>query len=335
MDPARDQAAVELSIVIPVYNGEASVGVLVKALCALDFDELYEIVLVEDCGQDGSAKLCRGLVTGPGANPRVTLIELARNYGEHNAVMAGLNHARGRFVITMDDDLQNPPEEVLNLYRACKNSDADVVYTYYGEKKHGPLRNLGSWLANKTADIVLDKPKDLYLSTFRCIRGSTVANIVKYDGPYPYVDGLISQSTNRYGRLKVKHLERGHGVSGYTLAKLMRLWMTIFINFSTVPLRLATFFGFALTFIGALVVLGVIIEWLTGDVPQGWTSVIAAVLIFSGAQLVVIGVMGEYVGRIFLYLNKKPQYTIRTINEHAEAGARDRAEPARADRIAV
>jgi undecaprenyl-phosphate 4-deoxy-4-formamido-L-arabinose transferase len=303
----------ELSIVVPVYNGADTVGRLVDALAALDFAEPYEIVLVEDSGPDNSVEVCKELARKYRGNPEVVFVALARNYGEHNAVMAGFHHIRGRFVITMDDDLQNPPSEVLRLYRACRDTEADVVYTYYDEKKHSPFRNLGSWLANKTADVMLDKPKNLYLSSFRCIRGEVVREIIKYDGPYPYVDGLISQVTNRYGTLKVEHLERAKGSSGYTLRKLLRLWLSIFINFSTVPLRLASMFGFALTCFGLLVLAAAIIERLVSDVESGWTSVMATILVFSGAQLMVTGVLGEYVGRIFMQVNHKPQFTVRKV----------------------
>lgn len=314
MEMAESPGGIELSVVIPIYNGANSISPLVQALASLNLHIPYEIILVEDGGPDNAAEVGRELVTGPHANPQVILVELARNYGEHNAVMAGLRLARGRFVITMDDDLQNPPEEMVRLYEACRDSDADVVYTYYEEKKHSPFRNLGSWLANKTADLMLDKPRNLYLSTFRCMRSNVVREVTRYDGPFPYVDGLITQVTNRYGKLKVEHYERAEGRSGYTLRKLIRLWLTIAINFSTLPLRAATMFGFGLTIFGVLVTGLAIVERLFLSVEAGWTSVIAAVLIFSGAQLVVLGVMGEYVGRIFLHMNKKPQYTVRAIN---------------------
>jgi len=306
-----------LSIVVPVYNGAESVGELVEALSGLKIDGSMEIVLVEDAGTDNSVEVCQELVRKAKSNPTVHLIELARNYGEHNAVMAGLQYARGEYIITMDDDLQNPPHEVVRLYNETCRTQNDVTYTYYEEKKHHPIRNLGSWLANKTANFMLDKPNDIYLCSFRCISRRVVDEVLQYTGPYPYVDGLIAQVSNRFGRLKVDHNEREHGTSGYTPQKLIRLWLSILINFSTLPLRLATFFGLLMAAVGLLVVVLAVIDWMRGNAPQGWASVIAAILVFSGAQLVMMGVLGEYVGRIFLSINRKPQFTVRDVHNSA------------------
>lgn len=301
-----------LSIVVPVYNGSATIPELVSALAGLEVDGGYEIVLVDDGSPDSSAEVCRALVDETGSVP-VIFVALSRNYGEHNAVMAGLAQTTGDFVITMDDDLQNPPSEVLKLLNACREGGHDVVYTYYPRKKHSLFRNIGSRFANFTADLLLDKPKHLYVSSFRCMNRHVVDNLLAYDGPFPYVDGLIMQVTQRLGAIEVVHLPRAVGRSGYTLRRLVRLWMSICINFSVVPLRLSSLMGLLLTMVGFIVLVVFLVDWLVEKQPQGWLSIIGTVILFSGAQLVMLGVMGEYVGRIFLSANRKPQYVVRNV----------------------
>ena len=201
-----------LSIVVPVYNGADSVPTLVEALAKLEVPGGHEIVLVNDCSPDNSLEVCRELCRRN--EVALTVVNLARNFGEHNAVMAGLSHARGAYIVNMDDDLQNPPEEVVRLWRYAKDNDYDVVYTYYAEKQHAAWRNLGSRFTNWCADFLLDKPKGLYLSSFRCMSAFTARNILAHTGPFPYVDGLLRAS----GRATVKY-------SGVTMTA-NRAWAT-------------------------------------------------------------------------------------------------------------
>ena len=239
----------KLSIVVPVYNGAATIGELVEALRALEIEGGLEIVLAVDGSPDDSLEVCKQLAAEPGAP--VTVLSLSRNFGEHNAVMAGLSRARGAFTITMDDDLQNPPAEVRRLFEHARNGNYDAVYTYYAEKKHAPWRNLGSRFTNWCADRLIDKPRGLYLSSFRCISGFVREHITAgYEGPFPYVDGLVFQVTQNVGRLQVEHLPRIEGRSNYTLARLFRLWLSMFLNFSVIPLRFATLFGIAFGALG-------------------------------------------------------------------------------------
>ncbi len=314
--------AFALSIVVPVYNGASSVPTLVEALAKLDIPGGMEIVLVNDCSPDNSLDVCHALCRAN--DVALSVVNLSRNYGEHNAVMAGLSHARGAYIITMDDDLQNPPEEVAKLWRHACEHDYDVVYTYYAEKKHEAWRNLGSRFTNWCADHLLDKPKGLYLSSFRCMSAFLARQVVAHDGPFPYVDGLIMQITQRIGRLQVDHLPRAEGRSNYTLARLLRLFMSMFLNFSVIPLRVGTLVGVAMAALGIVGFVFVLVEALLSDgVPQGWASLMAAVLLLAGVQLIMLGLVGEYLGRMFLAINKRPQFVVRDVlrNDKAQAPA--------------
>jgi glycosyltransferase involved in cell wall biosynthesis len=303
---------INLSIVVPVYNGALTIGKLVDAVVNLDLKASVEIILVNDGSADNSREICEELTrTTP---IPVTFIDHARNYGEHNALMSGLRVARGEYIITMDDDLQNPPSEVVKLYDYAVENNFDVVYTYFKKKKHAAWRNIGSWLANKTADWVLDKPDDLYLSSFRCLKQFVAKEIIRYKGPFPYVDGLIFQVTKNIGKVPVEHLPRAESSSNYTLSRLVKLWMSILLNFSVVPLRIGTVLGLFMSVFGAAAIIYVLVDYFVfGIETAGWASLMIVFLLFSGVQLVVLGLVGEYIGRIYLTVNSRPQTVIRSI----------------------
>lgn len=312
-----------LSIVVPVYRGAATIGRLVDALSDLHPFGGLEVVLVNDGSPDNSDDVCRDLLQTT-CVPLI-YVEHARNYGEHNAVMTGLRYASGAFVITMDDDLQNPPEEVVKLYDHARTGNWDVVYTRYAVKRHEGWRNLGSRFANTVADRLLDKPAGLYLSSFRCMSALVVRAVTRYSGPYPYVDGLIMQVTQRIDSIEVMHLPRLEGRSNYTMVRLIRLWLNLATSFSLAPLRLAIYAGLALSVAGTIGAVAAIAEaLLMRDTPSGWASTMAALLLVSGVQSMILGVLGEYVGRTFLSANGKPQGTVRVVMRNTTVSAEAR-----------
>ena len=301
-----------LSIVVPVYNGADTIEELVTAISTLEVAGGIEMILVHDCGQDNSWQIMKTLAAK--SLIPMTLINHSRNYGEHNTVMDGLRHVKGDYIITMDDDLQNPPGEILKLYNHLRSSNLDVVYGVYAKKQHAWWRNLGSRFANRVADWISDKPRGLYLSTFRCMNRFLVDNLIQYHGPFVYIDGLIFQITLKADSVVVQHLPNRTGRTNYTLRRLIHLWLTILMNFSVKPLRLSIIMGLGMFLVGMVGAIDIVIQTLVaGPRVSGWASLATMLLVFTGTQFLVLGLLGEYVGRAFLTLNKKPQSTVREI----------------------
>ncbi len=299
-----------LSVVVPLYNSAETLPRLIEELSAMPIDGGHEIVLVNDGSRDATEQLALQLIE-TSAIP-ISFISLSRNFGEHNAVLAGLRASTGDFVVTMDDDLQNPPSEVPKLLHAAQTEKRDVVYSAYEKKEHAGWRNLGSRLTNAFADWSIDKPKGLYLSSFRCVSRFVADEVAKSSNPSPYIDGLIFQVTQNVGVVKVRHDARSAGASGYTLRALLRLWMSMLINASVMPLRIATLIGIAMSVVGFVSFVAVFINHFVNREPLGWGSIMAALLIFSGTQLLLLGVVGEYVGRTYLRVSEKPQSVVRS-----------------------
>lgn len=302
----------EISFVVPLHNTGEVLYRLLDAFRALEIPESWELVLVDDGSRDGTFAEARRLLQDF-PHP-VTLVELARNFGEHAAVLEAFRRARGQFVVNLDDDLQNPLPEALRLLEHLRTSGAEVVYARYEDKKHHWLRNAGSRLVNRCATLLIGKPRGLYLSSFRALRRGLVERIVAYRGPYPYIDGLILGATNQIETLKVAHMERAGGTSGYTPRKLGRLALSILFDFSVMPLRLAGVLGMALCAAG-LVLLGMAVfgGFSMGHWQAGWAPLLGVLAVFSGSQLLMLGIIGEYVGRAFLTVSGKPQSLVRTI----------------------
>ena len=301
-----------LSFVVPMYNAAPTIAALVHDIERMNIEGGHEIVLVNDGGSDNTMDVCATLVRK--ARVPMTVIEHARNFGEHNAVLTGWRHARGDYIVNLDDDGQNPPEEAVRLWRHAIDAKLDVVFGHYEVKQHAAWRNAGSWLTNRMTDWALDKPQGFYLSSFRCVSAFVAKEVVGYSGPYPYVDGLLLQVTQRIGSIVVRHDARSSGASGYTFRRLVRLWMSAWLNFSVLPLRVATLLGLVTATAGLVAFGAVVWLWFLNRGPAyGWGWVMATVLMFSGTQLVILGVIGEYLGRMFLTVNQRPQAIVREV----------------------
>lgn len=301
-----------IGIVIPVYNGALTIGNLVDKLNTLLPYKNKKIILVNDGSTDNSHEVC--LKKAEQYHDIVTYLSLSKNFGEHNAVMAGLNHVDADYIVIMDDDFQNPPDEVEKLINTTIEGGYDVTYSYYKEKKHSLFRNIGSKFNDIVVTFLLDKPHDLYLSSFKCMNRFTVKEVIKYKGPFPYIDGLILRVTRNIGKVMVRHNEREITRSNYTFKKLILLWMNMFVNFSITPLRISTALGLFMAFTGAIMGIYAFIDKIFfSSNPLGWASIMVAVITFSGVQLLIIGLIGEYLGRLFLTENMTPQYVVKNI----------------------
>lgn len=301
-----------LSFVIPLFNSAETITGVVRDIEALQVEGGHELVLVNDGSSDATSAVCRNLVRD--ARIPITLVEHARNFGEHNAVLTGWRHARGAYIVNLDDDGQNPPDEGVRMWKHARDLGLDVVFGHYEIKQHSAWRNAGSWFTNKVTDWALDKPRGLYLSSFRCVSGFIAKQVVGYAGPYPYIDGLLLQVTQRIDSLVVRHEVRRAGQSGYTLRRLIRLWLSAWLNFSLLPLRLATLAGLVVAFGGVVAFFIVLWMWYSAvGPPPGFGWLMSALLVFSGAQLVMLGLIGEYLGRMFLTVNQRPQAVVREV----------------------
>lgn len=310
-DVSRLFPAPLVSVVIPVYNSEQTLERLCRTLIGeLNTRWRLQIVLVDDGSKDNSAIVCQRLHQ---LFPHViTATLLSRNFGEHNAVMAGLNCAQGDYCVVMDDDFQNPPHEVERMIEEIQKGH-DVVYARYRRKKHSSWRNLGSRLHNWMATHALGKPKDLYLSSFKAMSRFAVDEIVKYRGPDPYLDAILLRTTRNIGVLEVSHEAREQGVSGYTLMKLFGLWGNMIVAFSIYPLRLIALYGLITTVSGAGYAGYKFLEWWSPMLPDPdpYEKLNASMWVFRGSSLLALGIVGEYVGRIYRNLSSTPQYVIR------------------------
>jgi glycosyltransferase involved in cell wall biosynthesis len=301
-----------LTFVVPMYNAAPTIAALVHDIERLKIDGGHEIVLVNDGGSDNTMDVCRELVRA--ARVPMIVVEHARNFGEHNAVLTGWRYARADHIVNLDDDGQNPPEEAVRLWEHAKASGKDVVFGHYYAKQHSLFRNFGSWITNRITDWALDKPAGFYLSSFRCVSAFVAQQVIAYHGPYPYIDGLLLQVTQRIDSILVAHEPRRVGRSGYTLRRLFRLWLSAWLNFSLLPLRIATAAGFTTAIAGIAAFFVVLWLRITNRGPgYGFGWLMAAFLIFSGIQLIMLGLIGEYLGRMFLTVNQRPQAVVREV----------------------
>ena len=302
--------SINLSVIIPVYNGALSVAQLVASvsneLAHIDF----EIILVNDGSSDDSENICEGLAY---SDSRVNFISLRKNFGEHNAVLCGLNASKGDYCVIIDDDFQNPPSEIKKLYTHIVSGCYDVVYSKYQIKKHGLYRNLGSKFHNTMATYILDKPANLYLSSFKIIKREIVEEIIQYTGPYPYIDGLILQSTNNIGVSIAEHQKREAGKSNYTFRKLISLYLNMFINHSLKPIRIFMLIGLIFFILGVVSTAAVFFDHTVNNQEySSWVFFTLLLETVSGLQLLFIGIIGEYMIKRITSLGGYPQFVIKS-----------------------
>ena len=314
------------SIVIPCYKSSKTIRKVVE-MTMQEMDRLdrreYEFVLVDDCSPDDGETMAAlmGLVRDYAC---VKVVELAKNAGQHNAVMAGLNEGSGEVFIAMDDDMQTHPSQLGKLLDEF-DKGYDIVYGYYEHKEHSKFRNFGSYVNYMTVRILLKKPKDLKTSSFWVIRKFVRDYAVEYKSAYTHLQGLFLRTTRNISSVPIQHFKREVGTSNYTLKKLIKLWSNI-LGFSIVPLQMATYTGFFFSVIGILAALGVIIlKFVRPATYIGWPSMMATICFFSGLNLMFMGIIGEYVGRIFLGMSKNPQYVVRQVH-HRDASDEEEKE---------
>ena len=312
-----------VSFIIPCYRSALTLDKVVEEIMntmrAME-EYTYEIILVNDCSPDDTMEVIRTLCK---ENSKIKGINLAKNFGQHAALMAGFRWSKGDVVVCLDDDGQTPADEVGKLLEKIEQG-ADAVYAKYLHKKHSIFRNLGSMTNELMTQYLLGKPKELYVSSYFAVRRFVVDEIIRYENSYPYVIGLVLRSTKNIENVVVQHREREVGNSGYTLGKLMALWFNGFTAFSIKPLRIATVIGGLCAVAGFAYGIYTVIKRLFNPlVPLGYSSTMAALMFIGGMLMIMLGLIGEYIGRIYISMNNAPQYVIReVINTDAEGEQR-------------
>lgn len=301
----------KLSFVIPCYRSENTIETVVQEIrdtVATRSGTDYEIVLVNDCSPDGVWQVIKRLAAN---DNHIKGICLAKNFGQHCALMAGYGQATGDYIISLDDDGQTPASESFKLVDKLEEG-YDVVYGYYEHSAQHLFRRFGTWVNKKMAEAIIGQPKTLRTTSFFIMRNFIVDEIVRYPHPFAYISGLVFRATKNLGNVEVQHRRRIEGESGYTIAGLIGLWINGFTAFSVKPLRAATFIGVICALVGFVAGLYVVYQkFLNPEIPVGYTSMLATLLFVGGMIMLLLGLIGEYVGRIYISINQSPQYVVR------------------------
>ena len=303
----------KISFVIPCYRSENTLESVVdeirKTMQEMT-DYEFDMFLVNDCSPDNTFEVIRQLCE---KYDNITGINLAKNFGQHAALMAGLRMSDGDIVVCLDDDGQTPANEVGKLIKGIENG-RDVVYASYESKKHSAFRNFGTWMNDLMTRVMLGKPKELQITSYFAAKRFVVDSMLKYENSYPYIIGLVLRATRNIENVPVKHRSREIGASGYTMKKLLGLWFNGFTAFSILPLRIATVAGAVFAGSGFLYGIYTIIKKLVNPaVPMGFSSLMAAIVFIGGMLMVMLGLIGEYIGRIYISINNSPQYVVREV----------------------
>lgn len=303
----------KISYVIPCYCSANTIKDVVNEIDeTMSFLEkfTYEIILVNDCSPDNTFEIIKELAE---KNDHIIAVDLAKNFGQHAALMAGFHQVSGDIVVCLDDDGQTPANEVEKLLQKLE-SGYDVVYASYEQKQHSCFRNWGSRVNSKMTEIMLGKPKELSITSYFAAQSFVIDEMLRYEHCFPYVIGLVLRSTKKICNVPVTHREREIGNSGYTIMKLLSLWMNGFTSFSVKPLRAATYMGVTSAIVGFIYLLYIVVKYfIAHTAPIGWSSTIAIILLMGGMILVVLGLIGEYIGRIYMCVNAAPQFVIRNV----------------------
>lgn len=302
----------KISVVVPVYNGQATIRELFLRIqqtmqsCGYD----YQVIFVEDCGRDNSWEVICGLKKD--FPSFVTGIKLNRNFGQHNATLCGYKYASGDLIVTIDDDLQIFPEDIPLLVRKQQETGAELVYGSYGEKNHAAFRNVGSLVVNKTLNIAFGTTGSI--TSFRLITRNLLQNVVQHNQSFVFLDGLFNWHTKHIEKVLVRHQARAEGRSGYDLVKLVRLSSNMLFNFTTLPLKALIYLGLTISLFSFLAGVYFIIRKIVLDVPvMGFTTLIVSIFFMGGVTLLVLGVIGEYIGRLYTLQNAKPQHSVKEV----------------------
>ena len=301
----------KISFVIPCYRSEKTLTGVIDEIktTMVEIGHEYEIILVNDCSPDNTFELIKKLAS---ENDNILGIDLAKNFGQHCALMAGMRHTNGDVVVCLDDDGQTPANEVGKLLGKL-DEGYDVCYASYGKKQHSGFRNFGSKINELMTRIMLGKPKQLQVSSYFAVKRFVVDDMLKYEHSYAYVIGLVLRATKNVANVEVNHRARTEGTSGYTLAKLFSLWFNGFTAFSIKPLRIATGIGCFFACSGFLYgIFTIVKKFILGAAVEAGFSALMSVLVFIGGMIMLmLGLIGEYVGRIYICMNNSPQYVIR------------------------
>lgn len=304
-----------ISFVIPCYRSQATLPSVIREIQETMeglSQYTYEVVLVNDCSPDNTFDSIRELCR---ENKNITGINLAKNFGQHSALMAGFHQVKGDIIVCLDDDGQTPADEVGKLLEGIEKG-ADVVYAKYAHKHHSGFRNWGSHVNELMTRVMLGKPKDLFVSSYFAARRFVVDEMIKYEYPYPYVIGLVLRTTKNIVNVEVNHRDRMEGTSGYTLGKLLGLWFNGFTAFSVKPLRIATVTGAGCAFLGFAYGIYTIIKKIFINPPglvTGFSALMSVLVFMGGMLMLMLGLVGEYMGRMYISMNRSPQYVVREI----------------------
>lgn len=300
------------SVVVPVFNSEESLTELFERLKKVfnNMDKTFEIIFVNDCSNDNSCEVLKNIYA---KNQNVIVIDLMKNYGQHNALMCAFNYCNGKYIITIDDDLQNPPEEIPKLYQKAING-YDAVLGVYNTKQHHLYKNIGSYVIRKLNNKIFETENKISFSSFRILKKSIIDELKLMHTPFPYISGMILSITSSIANVEIRHSQRKHGKTSYDFRKLLNLSFNLLINYSSIPLRFIGTVGLIASvgsfFLGCIYILK---KLLLGTPPAGWTTIVVLVSFYNSIILIIFFILGEYISRILKELSNSRQFTIREV----------------------